>query len=174
MIILETKRLVLRHFEYSDEKSLGAIFGDPDVMRYGNGVQSEEWIHNWLRRCIEDYYEQRGYGPWAVIKKSSQSLIGYCGLFFYPDVNGRPEIELGYRLAQAAWGQGYATEAAQAVRDFAFNSLGLTRLIAIIDPHNAASLQVAEKAGMKYEGEVMLEGYTYPDRVYSITQDDVG
>lgn len=174
MIVLETKRLALRRFEPSDDKAIACVFGDPEVMRFGDGAQSEEWIRAWLRSCIEDYYEQRGYGPWAVIEKPTQILIGYCGLFYFPDVNGQPEIEVGYRLARASWGQGYATEAVLAVRDLAFSSLGLTRLIAMVDPNNAASIRVAEKAGMKYEQDAWLEGYTHSDHVYSITRSDGG
>ena len=89
-------------------------------------------------------------------------------MFYFPDVNGQPEVEIGYRLARSAWGHGYATEAASAVRTFAFTTLGIRRLIAIIDPSNAPSIQVAKKIGMQYETEVMLESYTHPDHVYAI------
>jgi RimJ/RimL family protein N-acetyltransferase len=106
MNISETKRQVLRQFEFSDAKALYSVFGDHEVMYFGDGVQSKEWILDWLRSSIEDYYEKRGYGPWAVIKKINQCLIGYCGLFYYPNVNGHPEIEVGYRLARASWGKG--------------------------------------------------------------------
>jgi RimJ/RimL family protein N-acetyltransferase len=96
-------------------------------------------------------------------------VIGYCGLFAFPDINGRPEIEIGYRLERAAWGNGYATEAACAVRDYAFAILQIPRLIALIDPANVASIRVAEKIGMRYEQEVLLPGYTHPDHVYVVT-----
>ena len=68
-----------------------------------------------------------------------------------------------------AWGKGYATEAAGAVRDYGLGVLGRRRLVAIIDPQNAASIRVAEKIGMHFEKEVMLEGYTYPDHLYALT-----
>lgn len=143
------------------------VYGDPEVMRFGDGPQTPEWVRDWIRRALA-CYEQRGYGPWAVIEKHSGELIGYCGLFFYPDINGRPEIEIGYRLARAWWGRGYATEAVTAVRDFAFDTLGLSRLVALIDPANVASVRVAEKAGMRHEADVMLVGYDHPDRVYVV------
>src|SRR5688500_18433920 len=110
------------------------IFGDPEVMRYGDGVQTKEWVDAWLRTCLERYYQTWGFGPYAVVEKRSQHLIGYCGLFYFPDINGRPEVEIGYRLARSARVRGYATEAAVAVRDYAFTILGIKRLIAIIDP----------------------------------------
>ena len=144
------------------------VFGDPEVMRFGDGVQTKEWVEQWLRTCLKRYYETWGFGPYAVVEKDSHDVIGYCGLFYFPNINGQPEVEIGYRLARAAWGRGYATEAVSAVRDFAFNMLGIKRLIAIIDPSNSASIRVAEKIGMHYEKEVMLEGYSHADHVYAI------
>lgn len=168
MIILETERLLLRRFCLADESALRSVFEDPEVMRYGDGAQSTEWIHNWLHECLEAYQKNPDIGAWAVVEKDRALPIGYCGLFYYPDVCGTPEIEIGYRLARAWWGSGYATEAVTAVRDYGFNKLGLPRLIALIDPKNRASVRVAEKAGMHYENEVMFEGYTHPDHVYAI------
>ena len=133
MIIVETKRLVLRHFRISDGEAMNRVFGDAEVMRFGDGVQTTEWVHDWLCRCLENYRQKSGIGPWAVVEKSSTETIGYCGLFYYPDVCGQPETEIGYRLARPHWGRGYATEAAKAVRDYAFNTLHLSRLIAMID-----------------------------------------
>ena len=151
-----------------DSKPLQRIFGDAEVMRFGDGVQTRAWVESWLRTCIQEHYPAWGFGPYAVIEQHKQELIGYCGLFFFPDVAGQPEIELGYRFVHASWGQGYATEAARAVRDFAFASLGLKRLIAMIDPSNTASIRVAEKLGMCYEKEVLFDGYDHPDHVYAL------
>lgn len=164
-----TERLTLRHFHIMDAEPIYQVFGDPEVMRFGDGVQTKEWVNNWLRTCLERYHQTWGFGPYAVVEKRSQGVIGYCGLFYFPDINGQSEVEIGYRLARSAWGQGYATEAASAIRDVAFHTLGIKRLIAIIDPSNIASIRVAEKIGMHYENEVMLEGYTYPDHVYVVT-----
>lgn len=169
MFQLTTERLFLRHFHILDHEPMYRVFGDPEVMRFGDGGQTKEWVHAWLRTCLERYHQTWGFGPYAVVEEHSQNVIGYCGLFFFPDVAGQPEVEIGYRLARSVWGQGYATEAAQAVRDFAFNTLGIKRLIAMIDPSNAASIRVAEKIGMHYEKDVMFDGYTHPDHVYVIT-----
>ena len=144
------------------------IFCDAEVMRFSDGIQTKEWVHAWLHKCLEGY-QIWGFGPYAVVEQNSQNIIGYCGLFFCPDIDGQSEVEIGYRLARSAWGRGYATEAAKAVRDFALTTLGIQRLIAMIDPSNIASIRVAEKIGMKYEKEVMLEGYDHPDHVYVIT-----
>jgi RimJ/RimL family protein N-acetyltransferase len=167
MFLLKTERLLLRPVQFGDTTVLMNIFGDVEVMRFGDGVQAKEWVEGWIQTCLESY-AVHGFGLYAVVEQSSGEVIGYCGLYYFPDVNGKPEVEIGYRLRRSAWGQGYASEAARAVRDFAFESLNLKRLIAIIDPGNAASIRVAEKVGMHYEGEVMFEGYTHPDYVYVI------
>jgi len=170
--LAETQRLLMRQFAASDLTAMTHVFGDAEVMRYGDGPQSPEWIRGWLRRCMESY-ARRGYGPWAAVEKVRGEVIGYCGLFYFPDVNGRAEIEIGYRLARAHWGQGYATEAVTAVRDYAFAALEMPRLIALIDPANTTSIRVAEKAGMRYEADVMFEGYSHPDWVYAISREKI-
>ena len=145
------------------------VFCDAEVMRFSAGIKTRGWVHEWLHTCLERYYQTWGFGPYAVVERQSRQVLGYCGLFLFPELDGQAEVEIGYRLIRSAWGKGYATEAAGAVRDFAFNTLSLMRLIAIIDPSNIASIRVAEKIGMAYEKDVMLEGYTYPDRIYEIT-----
>ena len=170
MFLLATERLFLRHFHILDREPLYQIFGDAQVMRFGEGVQTMEWVQAWLVTCLERYYQTWGFGPYAVVQQENRSVIGYCGLFFFPDIGGQPEVEIGYRFARSAWGHGYATEAALAVRHYAFDTLGLRRLIAMIDPSNVASIRVAERIGMHYEKDIMLEGYSHPDHVYAITR----
>jgi [ribosomal protein S5]-alanine N-acetyltransferase len=170
MFRLTTERLFLRHFQATDHEPMYRIFCDPDVMRFSDGVKTKEWVRAWLETCLERY-QTWGFGPYAVLEQSSQNVIGYCGLFFFPNLDVQAEVEIGYRLKRSAWGQGYATEAAKAVRDFAFTTLGIKRFIAMIDPSNIASIRVAEKVGMKYEKEVMFEGYSHPDQVYVITNE---
>lgn len=150
-----------------DLNAMYTVFSDAEVMSFGDGPQTLEWVQGWLVLHMEDY-TRLGYGPYAVVEREDDQVIGYCGLFHFPDINGQPEVEIGYRLARSRWGLGYATEAAQAVRDHAFKDLSLKRLVALIDPGNLASIHVAEKIGMHYEADVMLEGYTHPDHVYVI------
>jgi [ribosomal protein S5]-alanine N-acetyltransferase len=166
MIVAQTDRLTLRHVEESDAGSLHAVFGDAEVMRYGAGAQTVDWVRAWISQTRR-HYEERGYGLWAVTLCGRAEAIGYCGLTWYPDINGRQETEIGYRLAREYWNRGFATEAALAVRDVAFGRLALPRLIALIDPANRRSIRVAEKLGMVLEGTVLLEGYSHPDLVYA-------
>jgi RimJ/RimL family protein N-acetyltransferase len=169
-MLLTTERLLIRKVHIGDHAAMCRVFCDPEVMRFGDGVQTEAWVHGWLRTCLERYHRDWGFGPYAVIEQARRTVIGYCGLFYFPDINGQPEIEIGYRLDRAAWGRGYATEAARAVRDYAFQTLNIARLIALIDPANTASVRVAEKIGMRYEQDVLLPGYTHPDHVYVVTE----
>ena len=166
MIIAETERLILRHLHVVDGEAMDRVFGDAEVMRYGHGVQTPEWVRRWLRGCLEDYYQKWGFGLWAVVERSSRDVVGYCGLSRFDDVGGRPETEIGYRLARPYWGRGFGTEAARAVRDYGFDTLSLPRLIAIIDPRNVASIRVAEKTGLRYERDVTFQGFC--DGVYAI------
>ena len=168
MIVLKTERLILRQLRPSDDNALMGVFGDPEVMRFGDGIQTIEWVRDWIQNCISNYYEKKGYGPWGVVHTEDDRIIGYCGLFFFPDVNGKEEIEIGYRFNRTYWGKGYATEAAIGVRDYAFESLNLSRLIAMIEPENIGSIKVAKKIGMAYEQEAWMEGYTHPDHVYAM------
>ena len=168
MVIAQTKRLYLRHFHVLDEKAMLGIFADPEVMQFSDyGVQDEIWVQNWIHECLVEY-QRWGFGHYAVVEHQSKAVIGYCGLALDTEINGYPEVTLGYRLIRSAWGQGYATEAVQLTLEFAFNVLNLQRLIATIDPSNHASVRVAEKIGMRFEKEFMPSGYSHPDYVYSL------
>ena len=169
MLVLHTQRLQLRRFHINDAEAMISIFGDAEVMKYGNGILSQDQVERWIENAIISYKEF-GYGPFAVELRANKKLIGYCGLFHFPDVDGQPETEIGYRLAKSFWGKGYATEAAFAVRDHAFNTLDIKRLVALIDPSNMASIRVAAKLSMSYEKDVMLDGYTYPDHLYTLSR----
>jgi ribosomal-protein-alanine N-acetyltransferase len=166
MTTLTTARLTLRPFRLTDASAMDHLFGDPEVMRFGPGLQNPQWVRDWLRFRILEFKEEAKTNVWAVERTLHPVVLGYCGLFYYPELLGSPETEIGYRLIRSYWGQGYATEAAIAVCDYAFKQLGLSRLVAMIDPDNLASIRVAEKLGMTYERDVMLAGYSHPDYLY--------
>jgi [ribosomal protein S5]-alanine N-acetyltransferase len=158
MLIAETERTFLRHFHAADLDDMAGLFADPEVMRFGKGPQSREWTGLWLRGCLEDYFRKWGFGLWAVVLRTDRRAIGYCGLTLFGDVDGREEIELGYRLARGHWGRGLATEAAGAARDYAFGHLDLRRLIALTDPENVRSARVAVKTGLRHEKDTLFRG----------------
>ncbi|MDJ0800081.1 MAG: GNAT family N-acetyltransferase [Calothrix sp. MO_167.B12] len=115
-------------------------------------TQTQEHI-----KSIMDSYQENGFGLWATIDKSQSLLIGRCGLITQ-QVDGQKEVEIGYLLAQEYWGCGLATEAADAILNYALTELGLHRLISLIDPRNVASQKVALKNGMKYEKTSQMWG----------------
>ncbi len=165
-LIAETDRLKIRIFEMDDVEPMLRIFGDVEVMHFGDGIQTRDWVQNFLRESINGIEQFPGAAPWAVDLKNQFETIGYCGLFYFSDINGRAELEIGYRIARDYWGQGYATEAAAAVRDYVFKTLKHPRLIALIDPENISSINVAKKIGFRFEADVTSGIYPYSDHIY--------
>ena len=163
----ETDRLTIRHLTKEDKNALLPILGDAEVMKFSStGPLSEEQIDEWLDERLEEY-EHPGFAPWAVVNKDEDKLIGFCG-FNGVDLDGQVEIELLYRFAKAYWGQGYASEAAEASKDFGMNKLAFNRIIAIISPENERSLRVAEKLEMSYEKDTVYKGFSA--RVYVLSK----
>lgn len=140
-----------------------AVWGDPEVMAYSDGTLEREQVEALIARNGEP---GRDIALWALVESATREVIGYCGLTRYGDIGGRPEIEVGYRLARSCWGRGLATEAVQAVCQHASGSLGCTRLVALVDPDNRASARVARKAGFRYEKDAWLPGYDHADHLY--------
>jgi RimJ/RimL family protein N-acetyltransferase len=147
---LETERLVLRPLARADVPALVALWCDPVVTRFLGGPRDPVAVRHALDSDLADRDAPSPYRMMPVFERATGRLIGDCGLIA-KDVDGRSEVELIYVLAADAWGRGYATEAASAVRDDAMQRRGLRRLIALIDPDNAPSARVAEKIGMRFE-----------------------
>ena len=142
---LETERLILRPMLASDFDALFLIFTDRKVMAaFDHPPFSREQMQHWLQRNL-DHQNEYGYGLFSVLLKETGELIGDCGLEQMDDMHA---AELGYDFRSEFWNQGYATEVACAVRDYAFNILHLPQLISLIRVGNLASKRVAEKAGM--------------------------
>jgi RimJ/RimL family protein N-acetyltransferase len=144
----------------SDIDDLLKIFGDSEVMAaFDNAVFNREQMERWVQRNIE-HHNLHGYGLFSVILKSEGTLIGDCGLE-HMEVEGEFATELGYDFRKDYWNQGFATEAASAVRDYAFKILKLPSLISIIRVGNEASKRVSEKIGMRFAGEIVQNGMMY-------------
>lgn len=157
---LETSRLYLRLMQASDLDDLLKIFGDHKVMASFGGVAfNREQMQRWMQRNLE-HQSQHGYGLFSVILKSEGVLIGDCGLENMK-VDAEEVVELGYDFRSDYWDQGYATEAATAVRDYAFDVLHQPRLISLIRVGNVASKRVSEKIGMQYVAEITRNGISY-------------
>lgn len=152
--ILETERLLLRRLTMDDLDALCALYRDPEVRRYfPDGTLTYEETKDELAWIIDVYYRQYGWGLWATIHKATNTFIGRCGLLPWT-IEGRSEVEIAYLLDKAYWGQGLATEAARAIRDYGFEQLNLSRLICVIDREHHASQKVATNIGMRFEREI--------------------
>jgi RimJ/RimL family protein N-acetyltransferase len=160
--MIDTARLTLRLMTRDDIDDMLVIFSDPRVMAsFGVPPFDRTRVERWVSGNLA-HQEKFGYGNFAVVHRSDGCLIGDCGLE-HMDVHGRSEVEIGYDFRSDYWGRGFATEAASAVRDFAFGALGLDRVISTIRPENVASRRVAEKIGMVLERETPRE-----DRIYEV------
>jgi len=159
-VIIETHRLRLRALRPDDLDALQGIFGDPRVMAgFDSCPFEEDQTRSWLIRAL-DHWERHGIGLFAVLDKTANVLIGDCGLELI-DLDGEQVAELGYDLRSDHWGRGLATEAAAAVRDHAFEVLGLPRVVSLIRVGNSASRRVAEKIGLRRQRDLTRYGTAY-------------
>lgn len=161
---IETERLLLRSLQPSDVPALVQLWTDPDVTHYMGGPRDPDSLQN----SFEEDLQTPPPGPfdlWPVVEKASGQVVGHCGLLD-KEVDGVTEIELVYVFSKEAWGKGYATEIALALKEYARTSLKLSRLIALIDLENAASEHVATKAGLHFEKETLRPSGTLM-RVYA-------
>jgi len=158
MLRLETERLILRAMLETDFDALHLIFTDPNVMAaFQHDPFTREQMQGWLQRNL-DHQKQYGYGLFSVLLKETGELIGDCGL---EQMESEGAAELGYDFRSDSWNQGYATEAALAVRGYAFDVLKLPQLISLIRVGNLASKRVAEKVGMTLADEFTRYGARY-------------
>jgi len=166
-MILEATRLILRPFREKDVERFAELMANHDFMRFSLGPYTYEQTQGVLQKYLS--WNQAGLpSQFAVIFRGNNELIGYCG-FLHQEVDGRNEIEIGYRLHPDYWNRGLASEAAQVVDDHAFRDLNLPKVISLVHPDNIASRRVAEKNGMKIERETVFRGF--PTLVFAITRE---
>ena len=160
MIIIETERLILRHFDVSDAACFFELNKDPEVMKYTGDVAFEsvkasaDFIKNY------DTYAKFGVGRWTVVLKSTNEPIGWCGLKVHPG----QYVDLGYRFMKSYWGQGYATEASKASLKIGFESYAFPEIVGRTARQNIGSVRVLEKLGMQFWKNDSCEGIK--DSVY--------
>ena len=155
--IYSTERLIVRPLTPADIPALSNTLQDPIAMAaYAHAFSDQEvtdWLNNNLRR-----YQEDGYGLWALIRKSDGQFIGQCGLT-NQNFNGQPVVEIGYLLQRDYWHQGYATEAAQGAKQYAFDTLRVPEVWSIIRDNNFASMNVAIRNGMLVRGVTVKHYY---------------
>ncbi|MFG2772391.1 GNAT family N-acetyltransferase [Streptomyces sp. NPDC048350] len=175
---LETDRLVLRAFTAADIDHLLALDNDPEVMRFINGGRptSREVIETrTLPRLLHDYPCWRARGYWAAQEKHTGTFLGWFE--FRPLEEDSPAVvELGYRLNQAAWGRGYATEGSQALVRKGFTDLEVERVTANTMAVNTRSRRVMEKSGLSFirnftgDWPERIEGSEYGEVEYELSR----
>jgi ribosomal-protein-alanine N-acetyltransferase len=167
---IETERLLLRQVIPNDlEKWANGFFADPDAMRYMPRreitplARAQRGMNNFNR-----YWTQHGLGAWGITDKKDGQFLGTC-YFEPPEDSGTGEVELGYDLVRAFWGQGIATEAARAAVHFSFDNNKLERIAAIVVPENIGSWRVLEHIGFVYEKNAHI--YDVDVVYYAITRE---
>ena len=153
---LETRRLTLRPLRHDDLDQMAGLLGDADALEHWGPPLDRDGARDWILRN-RMRYRTDGFGRCAIELAGTEELVGDCGLI-RTTVEGASEVELGWIVRRTYRGQGFATEAAAAWRDFAFERLGLERIVSIVAADNLASRRVAEKLGMTMERPAIWSG----------------
>jgi ribosomal-protein-alanine N-acetyltransferase len=173
--VLETARLRLRPMASVDGKALHAAFGDSECMRYWNLpptrdlAESTKWV-DWLAK-----YTPYSHAAWTVLGKRDTRVFGMVN--YHHRYARNRHLEVGYVLLRPYWGQGFMTEAMQALLAHCFDALRVHRVEALIQPENAASIRVAERLGFRCEGGPLRDrwrvGESYRSTlVYALLEQD--
>lgn len=154
-IILQTPRLYLRQLTIADAPLIYQLNSQPVVLKYlhERPLKDETDAAEIIRRIILPQYENK-LGRWGMFIKENQEFIGWCGLKYRPELN---ETDLGFRLMPAAWGKGYATEAARHCLQYGFEKIQLAEITGRAHIENLASQKVLEKIGMQFLKEEIVD-----------------
>jgi [ribosomal protein S5]-alanine N-acetyltransferase len=145
-----TTRLELRPFKETDTDGIAQLLADREATRFIGDVKTREAAAESVR-AMRDAHATRGWGTLAVFLRGEHDCVGYCGVRPLPHT---AELEVAFALRRQRWNMGYATEAASASIDAAFEHLGVPSIVATVYPDNKASLRVLAKLGMTLETEV--------------------
>lgn len=159
--MLETERILLRELKLEDVAGMYALDSDAEVHRYlGNHLIIDISQAQAVVEFVQAQYKTNGIGRWAMIRKSDETFIGWCGLKLNTEeCNGHTNYyDLGYRLRKEFWRQGYASEAAKVCRDYAFKNLSLDVLYAAAHIDNIGSNKILQKLGFEHNGTFLYGG----------------
>ena len=145
--MIETERLSMRRWRDEDREPFAA-HADPAVMEHMQGLMTRERSDAFIDR-IEAWWDERGWGLWAIEVPDVAPFVGYVGLWPADYVTGDPMVEVGWRLAREHWGNGYVTEAAREALRFGFEDVGLERIVSFTVPQNERSWRVMERIGLQ-------------------------
>ena len=162
MTELRTERLLLRRWQQSDLEPWAAMNADPRVREHLGEVMTREQSDESVARFQEEF-DARGYGWFAVEVGQTGEFIGFAGLDEVDEEMPFDGVEIGWRLARAAWGHGYATEAARAVLAFGFDTLDLAEILALTTVGNVRSQAVMRRLGMTHDPRDDFDDPTVPE-----------
>lgn len=169
IMVIETKRLILRELTNDDFDSLFEILSDSETMKHYPAPYDKNGVDRWINWSIENY-KTFGFGLWAVVLKDNNQMIGDCGLTMQI-INKKIRPEIGYHINKKYHNQGYATEAAKAVKDYIFNNTTFNTLYTYTNAENIASYSVAIKNGMKLVEEY-IDSNNENLKVYMISKEE--
>jgi RimJ/RimL family protein N-acetyltransferase len=155
--IIETERLYLRELTINDKFELSKILSDTESMRFYDHPYSMEEVENWIQWNL-DNYKKYNHGLWAVILKYDDTFLGDCGITIQ-EIENEKLPELGYHIKKEYWNKGYATEAAIACKNYAFDVLKMDKLYTYTTTDNLPSRKVAEKNGMIFQRKFIKKLY---------------
>ncbi|HEX7012501.1 MAG TPA: GNAT family N-acetyltransferase [Steroidobacteraceae bacterium] len=166
MIVLETERLALRRLTFDDDAFIYRLVNEPSWLEYigDKGVRCLEDARDYIRNGPMQMYDQYGFGLYLVQLRSDSTALGLCGLI---KRDALPDVDIGFAFLPEFWGRGYAFEAASAVLEHGRRHFGLQRIVAITSLHNASSIKLLEKLGMRFE-RVLDLGTGGPVRLFGI------
>ncbi|NET56433.1 MAG: GNAT family N-acetyltransferase [Symploca sp. SIO2E6] len=148
--MLQTQRLILRSWQPKDFAPFAQMNADPEVMEYFPATLSWQESEVLLER-IKNHHQTHGFGLWATEERATGAFIGFIGLNVPTfQAHFTPAVEVGWRLARAFWGQGYATEAARKAISYGFEVIGLTEIVSFTAQLNLRSIAVMKRLGMTY------------------------
>lgn len=166
-VILETERLTLRQFSSADAEFILELLNEPSfIQNIGDrGVRTTADAEEYIENRLVPSHAQNGFGLYLVTLKGSNEHIGMCGLIKRKELE---DVDLGYAFLPRYWSKGYASEAARCVIEFAKHTVGVKRLVAIVDPNNQSSIRLLEKAGFSFEEMFRLSADAIDLKLFSI------
>ncbi|WP_052172432.1 GNAT family N-acetyltransferase [Psychroserpens jangbogonensis] len=151
--IFKSERLGFRNWNNNDLEEFAKINADSDVMEYFPKPLSKSETSDFIDR-LKKHYDKNGYNYFATEVLETGELIGFIGLAFQEyETEFTPATDIGWRLKQSSWGNGYATEGAKKCLEYAFKELGLEKIISVFTEKNTKSESIMKKIGMKKIGE---------------------
>ena len=168
-----TDRLLLRQLNKSDLAEMKEILQDEQVMHYYVRPYSNAEVKRQLKKQLKSY-KKYSFGFWGVELINRAGLIGLCGLSMQ-DCDGEEVLEIGYLFHKDYWHMGYATEAAQACKKYAFEVLNAPEVYSLIRDINTSSQKVAQRNGMEVRGQFIKRafGVDMPHLIYSVKKQNI-